>query len=253
MKYLRLLLLAPLLLISRAQASQVALIIDDIGYKQIDHQALNLPSQVTLSVLPFTPLGRLIAGKANAQGRDIMLHIPMQSLQGNNLGEGGLNNAMSEKELKQVLEAALSGFPYAKGLNNHMGSLLTQLPQPMHWIMATLAKHQLFFIDSSTTKYTIAGNIAAEYQVPHSKRHVFLDNNRDLKALERQFRYLLRVAKRRSKTVAIAHPHKETLTFLANNLYRLQESGIELIPASELFHEPADKQKVSASAETSVR
>ena len=250
MKFLRPLLIASLLLFGRSEASQIALIIDDIGYKQIDHQVLKLPPEVTLSVLPFTPLSNQIATKAYAKGHEIMLHIPMQSLQGNKLGKGGLNNAMSERELKQVLESALTDFPYAKGLNNHMGSLLTQLPQPMHWTMATLAKHQLFFVDSSTTKYTIARTIAAKYHVPHIKRHVFLDNNLDKQALEHQFQHLLRLAKRRSKTVAIAHPHKETLTFLTNNLHRLQESGIELVPASQLFHEPTYTQTVSALTST---
>ena len=253
MNYLRLLLLASLLLITRSEASQVALIIDDIGYKHIDHQVLKLPSQVTLSILPFTPLGKQIASQANAQGHEIMLHIPMQSLQGNKLGKGGLNNTMTEQELKHILESAVSDFPYAKGLNNHMGSLLTQLPQPMHWTMSTLAKHQLFFIDSSTTKYTIARAIAAEYQVPHIKRHVFLDNNLEQQALERQFQHLLRLAKRRSKTVAIAHPHKETLAFLTNNIHRLQESGIELVPASQLFYQPAPNETVSALISTSAK
>ncbi|MBM7074101.1 divergent polysaccharide deacetylase family protein [Shewanella sp. 202IG2-18] len=239
MEYLRRLQLASLLVLAfvcgLSEAAQVALIIDDIGYKKTDHQVLALPTNVTLSVLPFTPLGQRIADKANQQGHEVMLHIPMQSLQGNRLGKGGLNNDMDEAELTGILEQALADIPYAKGLNNHMGSLLTQLPRPMHWTMATLQKHRLFFIDSSTTKYTVARDIAQQYQVPHIKRHVFLDNNLDPKSLESQFKHLLWLAKKRKSTVAIAHPHKETLRFLVANLDRLKQAGIELVPASEMF------------------
>ncbi len=235
MEYLRLAILASLLILSRSEANQVAVIIDDVGYKKMDHQVLALPSTVTISVLPFTPQSKNIAEKAHLQGHEVMLHLPMQSLQGNKLGKGGLNNQMTQAELTHILEQAIADFPYAKGLNNHMGSLLTQLPTPMHWTMATLQKHRLFFIDSSTTKYTVARSIAEQYQVPHSKRHVFLDNNLDPDSLERQFKHLLWLAKKRKTTVAIAHPHKETLQFLVANLDRLEQAGIELVPASALF------------------
>ena len=239
MEYSRRLQLVSLLTLSlvfgRSEATQVALIIDDIGYKKTDHQVLALPSNVTLSVLPFTPLGQKIADKANQQGHEIMLHIPMQSLQGNKLGKGGLNNEMDKAELTGIIEQAMTDFPYAKGLNNHMGSLLTQLPKPMQWTMATLQKHDLFFIDSSTTKYTVTRDIAEQFHIPHIKRHVFLDNHLDQKSLENQFDHLLWLAKRRHKTVAIAHPHKETLRFLIANLDRLEQAGIELVPASQLF------------------
>ena len=253
MEYLHRLLFASLLFIGSSEAAQVAIIIDDIGYKKTDHQVLELPPEVTLSILPFTPLGKKIADKAHTQGHDIMLHIPMQSLQGNRLGIGGLDNEMNEVELKTTLERALANLPYVKGLNNHMGSLLTQLPTQMHWTMSTLEKNRLFFIDSNTTKHSIARSIADEYKVPHNKRHVFLDNNRNHKALESQFKYLLTVAKHRSKTIAIAHPHKETLAFLINNLHRLRESGVELVPASKLFTPLIQPPSISNAAVTPMK
>ena len=46
---------------SFTHAAQVAIIIDDIGYRQSDEAVLTLPDNITLSVLPHTPLGHSVA------------------------------------------------------------------------------------------------------------------------------------------------------------------------------------------------
>ncbi|MBE8168009.1 MAG: divergent polysaccharide deacetylase family protein, partial [Shewanella sp.] len=155
---------------SNAFSAQVAIIIDDVGYKQSDRKVLSLPPQITLSILPFTPLATELAEQAHQQGHEIMLHFPMQSLNGKRLGIGGIDNSMTKQQICLAIEQAISSIPQVKGLNNHMGSLLTQLEMPMSWIMEILNRHQLYFIDSSTTRYTKARTIADHFDVPNLKR-----------------------------------------------------------------------------------
>ncbi|MFT5235604.1 MAG: polysaccharide deacetylase 2 family uncharacterized protein YibQ, partial [Shewanella sp.] len=112
---------------SFTEAAQVAIIIDDIGYRQSDEAVLTLPENITISVLPHTPLGYTVASAAYEKGHEIMVHLPMQSLNGKALGPGGLTNSMGEIELKNIMRSAFLSVPFAKGANNHMGSLLTQL------------------------------------------------------------------------------------------------------------------------------
>jgi hypothetical protein len=221
--------------ISPSYAAQIAIIIDDIGYRDTDDAVLALPSTVTLSVLPHTPLGQKLAKAGHSKGHEIMLHLPMQALNGKALGLGGLTNTMTEAQIRASVVDAISSVPFAKGANNHMGSLLTQLDAPMLWVMETLKQKQLYFVDSMTTRFTKAGDTADQLGVPWLKRQLFLDNDTSAKALEKQFNLMINQAHTQGRLVAIAHPYPETMRFLKANLQRLKTEGIDLVPASSLL------------------
>ncbi len=221
--------------ISYGNAAQVAIIIDDIGYRQSDKAVLTLPDNITLSVLPYTPLGYSVALTAHERGYEIMLHLPMQALNGKELGPGGITNDMSETEIKQTINQAFNTLPFAKGVNNHMGSLLTQLDKPMLWVMKTLKQKQLYFVDSMTTRFSKAGSTAEKLGLAQLKRQIFLDNDLSQSALNKQFEYLIALAHRQGQVVAIAHPFPETIRYLKLNLPRLQREGIRLVKISELL------------------
>ena len=245
-----LLLLAVLFTTPYSFAAQVSIIIDDIGYRQTDEAVLALPSNITLSVLPHTPLGERLAAIAHDKGYEIMLHLPMQALNGKEMGPGGLTNQMSEQSLKQAIEDAFKSVPYAKGVNNHMGSLLTQLDDPMTWLMESLKQQDNYFVDSMTTRYSKASAAANKQGIPLLKRQLFLDNDVSPQALERQFNQLIQKAHKEGQLIVIAHPYPETISFLKANLPRLTEEGITLVNTSRLLpyrlaqKEPAASDKV---------
>lgn len=186
-------------------------------------------------MLPHTPLGQRLALTAHNKGYEIMIHLPMQALNGNNLGPGALTNDMSEQQIKNAVNLAFRNIPYAKGANNHMGSLLTQLDEHMLWVMQSLKSRQAFFVDSVTTRYSKASKTAKNVGVPLLQRQVFLDNDVRPKALERQFQQIIKEAKQQGTLVAIAHPYPETVEFLKANLPRLQANNIQLVHTSELL------------------
>lgn len=222
-----------------AYAGNIALIIDDMGYRKQDADAFVLPAEVTFAILPHTPYSTAYAKKAAAQNRDVMLHMPMEALAGNKLGPGALTAAMDNQAIQQKLDAALSSVPHAIGLNNHMGSKLTQLTLPMRATMDFLRQQQLFFIDSRTTRYSKANKIASRFGVPNTHRQVFLDHFQNEKHMQAQFDRLIRIARKYQNAIGIAHPYPETLSFLQKNLPLLQDMGIRLIPISVLMREKA--------------
>jgi len=107
----------------KAAPSQVAIVIDDIGYRYTDKHALSLPGAVTYSILPHTPFGKALALRANAQQKDVLLHIPMEAENGKKLGPGALTSKMNEAQIVDSLKASFAEIPFAIGINNHMGSL----------------------------------------------------------------------------------------------------------------------------------
>ncbi|MBX2810066.1 MAG: divergent polysaccharide deacetylase family protein [Cellvibrionaceae bacterium] len=217
-------------------AAQIAIIIDDIGYnRQQAHHALTLPGALTYAVIPHTPNAQWFAEQAKLRQKEIMLHAPMSHINGQTHPEAGVLNAQMDKSsFHQMLDHALDSLPYASGLNNHMGSLLTQKEQPMAWLMQALNQRNLYFIDSRTTSNSIAWQVARQYQIPTLKRDIFLDHQRDSAFIEAQFTQLIELAKRRGYAIGIGHPYPETLDFLARQIPLLAKDNIELIPTSQI-------------------
>ena len=193
----------------------LSIVLDDLGYNLNDLQALNLPKEIAFSILPFTPQGKHLAEKAHQQGRELLLHVPMQAKNDNSkLGKGALMSGMQEKEFKTVLKRTLHYLPYAQGINNHMGSTLTEQIEPMRWTMEVLQAQGLYFLDSRTTTQTIAESTARILGIPALRRHVFLDNIKTEQAMNRQLQRALRLTQDNKAVVIIAHPYPETLRFL---------------------------------------
>jgi len=233
-----------------ASKPEIALIIDDLGNNpDTGLAALQLPGNIAYSFLPNTPHATILAELAHEKGKQVMVHIPMESEHHETLGPNALLADMQEQEYKSVLQAALEAVPYAVGLNNHMGSLLTQKQVPMQWLMDVLGQNNLFFLDSRTTAKTVAQETAGGMGITTLRRDVFLDNSRDAAAIRMQFAELISKAKRRGYATGIAHPYPETIMVLKEMLPDLEKQGIELVFASDIAarYPAIDKAEKSGS------
>lgn len=216
--------------------ARIAIILDDIGYNRHNgERALRLPAAVTLAVIPFTPHSRTLARQGHAQGRDILLHLPMASADPDRrLDTGGITASQDEHEVRRRVQAAIAAVPHAVGLNNHMGSQITADPGIMGWIMDEVRRTPLFFIDSMTHVDSVARSTAQDYRIPALRRDVFLDNSTDTASIDRAFQRLLEKARQQGYAVAIGHPHPATLTYLEQTLPKLPDLNVELVAVSEL-------------------
>jgi polysaccharide deacetylase 2 family uncharacterized protein YibQ len=223
----------------------VALIIDDLGDRLKDGlRAIALPGNVTYAILPQTTFSHRFAELVHRQGKEVMLHQPMQALNGEAMGPGGLSLYMTHEAFVNTLRANLESVPHARGLNNHMGSLLTRHPGQMAWLMDALQEHGgLFFVDSTTTSQTVALKVALEHQLPGVRRNVFLDNDRSEAAIRRQFAHFIAQAKTVGSSLAIGHPYPETLQVLEQLLPELAEQGVALHPVSQLIAQRNERRE----------
>jgi polysaccharide deacetylase 2 family uncharacterized protein YibQ len=222
---------------NRQNPVKIALIIDDLGNQKVaGEHALALPGPVTYAFLPQTPFAWKLASKAHALHKEVMLHQPMESDNGNRLGKGALTIDMTRAQFIQTLQRNIASVPHVAGVNNHMGSLLTKDLTAMRWLMSELRADGLYFIDSRTTVATLAERVARENMLATSRRHVFLDNTPQETEIRLQLAQLLRKAHAQGRAIGIAHPYPETLTVLREELPKLKQQGIELVPVSELIN-----------------
>jgi len=167
-----------------------------------------------------------------------MLHQPMESKKNNYLlGPGPLMSDMDKNTVIETLKTNLDSMPESIGINNHMGSKLTQDPKVMSWVMTELINRGMFFIDSKTSSKSIGSDVAQDWHVPNMSRSVFLDHTDDLEAIDIQFKRLVQLAKRHGKAVAIGHPRKNTLEYLEHALLNLPDLNIELVSIRKLVYQ----------------
>ncbi len=222
-----------------AEPAVIAIIIDDIGYNfEFGKQVINSSHPITCSILPARPHSIKLARLAHQQGKEVMLHLPMQAYKSERLGHGGLTLDMTKREFTRTVDISIDAIPHAQGINNHMGSLLTSTPEHMEWLMQAIANRDehLFFVDSKTTTKTIAKDAAQSYHIPSVRRDVFLDSVANDKNFVRgQIKQLIKIAKEQGYALAIGHPHQATLSVLEQELSNLSSQQVQLVSVSELI------------------
>lgn len=217
----------------------VAIIIDDIGYdRQIADQFMAMDAPLTFSMLPYGPYSRRIVEQARAKGLEIMLHLPMEPNEypAVNPGPGALLSTMSPDDFIAQLRKNIDHVQGIKGVNNHMGSKISTSPERMRQIFSILKKNNLYYIDSRTTKETVARPSARLLQLPFAERDIFIDHLDDPAFIRSQLERLIQRARRQGYAVGIAHPHANTLVTLNAFLPRLKES-VTLVPASMVVNQ----------------
>jgi polysaccharide deacetylase 2 family uncharacterized protein YibQ len=224
----------------------IALVIDDMGNQRREGlRVIELPGPVACAFLPYGAYTETLARRAHTHHKEVMLHLPMQAVENlhSHRQEGMLTLDMTRQQFLSELSRAIDAVPHVSGLNNHMGSLLTRHPGSMGWLMQAIeTRGSLFFVDSRTTRATVAEQLAMEHGIPTMARKVFLDNVADVAAVRTQFLKLLAYARRNGTALGIGHPYPATLQVLAEELAHLDEQGIQLIPVASLIEMQAQRR-----------
>jgi polysaccharide deacetylase 2 family uncharacterized protein YibQ len=158
-------------------AKLASIIIDDLGNNYEHGQTLvDFPAPLTLAFLPQTDFAKELASLAHENQKEVMLHLPLQSVEHHKHSPGTLDLHMSRREFVQQLKTNIVSIPHVRGINNHMGSLLTRHPGHMSWLMEEIAKlDDLYFVDSLTSNKSVAAHFATEHHIPNLIRDIFLD------------------------------------------------------------------------------
>lgn len=208
-----------------AQADQrpvLSLVIDDLGYSMKNGRAvIDLDGDHTYAILPGAVYSQKLAHHAHSQNKEVILHLPMQSIHSKAAHEANaLNEAMDEDELTSNVHSLLAQIPFIRGVNNHMGSHLTEFDFFMRPVMDSIRGYNpnLYFLDSRTSPRSVAHAQALDAGLSAITRDVFLDNERNLESIRLQYRIWLTQARERGSAIAIGHPYPNTLSVLRENL-----------------------------------
>lgn len=215
---------------------KLALVIDDLGYSlSYGKKALELAGNNTYSIIPNSPYAQKLSKLALAEHKEIIMHLPMQPSAHDIKSESfTLNNQMDEQQIINTTLKFLKSMPQIKGINNHMGSYLTQYAYFMRPVMDTIYQYNpdLYFLDSRTSANSKAYAVALRTGLTASKRSIFLDHSNIASDIRHQFKAWLKKADQGKVAIAIAHPIKSTISVIAPLLEQAQKH-YQLLPLSQ--------------------
>jgi len=216
---------------------RISIVIDDMGInRRRTKDIAGIKANITSSYLSYAKDIPNQVRMAQDSGHQIIIHVPMQP-KGHkiNAGSNVLLDGMTKKEISDILNKSIDKFPMADGINNHMGSKLTEVSYAMDEVMSVLSKRGLFFLDSKTTSNSVCKELAEKHNVKYLYRNVFIDNVDNKKYVLKQLKKTEDIAINNGYAIAIGHPKRGTVKALKEWLPGLKDKNIEIIHLSDLI------------------
>lgn len=217
---------------------RIAVVIDDIGLSEPfvkELEAFHKP--LTAAFLPYGASSQKQAERLKNAGHEIMVHVPMMPHVPADLAPVTLSPEMDKAETQKELNAMIDRFGDVgmTGINNHMGSLLTERSKNMGYVMEVLKQRGMFFLDSKTTGHSVCKTAAEQQGVPYIGRDVFLDNENDYAYITGQLHQAERIASKQGFSVVIGHPKSQTLKAVKDWAENVENRGFKLVRISDLI------------------
>ncbi|MDD3536426.1 MAG: divergent polysaccharide deacetylase family protein [Candidatus Cloacimonetes bacterium] len=222
----------------RSTGKRISIVIDDfgpIGGKLLDG-FLALDTSICFAIMPGETNSVITMQRAAAQGRETLIHVPMEPIgyPRVNPGKNAILVQQNETQVEKLLSSFINELPLTMGINNHMGSLATSEPELMQTVMQILKKHNKAFLDSRTTNVSIAYQSAQKAHIKAYRNDLFLDSpNISQSTMDARLNDIMQLSASKKHVIAITHCHSlEKLQYLKNLINRLQKAGFTLVPLS---------------------
>jgi len=223
---------------------RLALVIDDWGHNlgPVARRILALDQPITVAILPELKHSRRILTEARRWGKPALLHLPMEPETAGEIpaDDPAIRVGMDPAEIRALTVRLLDGLDGVSGVNNHMGSKATRHRPEMEACLSVLAERGLLFLDSVTSRHSVAYDVAREQGIPALRNDLFLDvDTQDPEVVEARLRRLVDLARERGEAVGIGHVNEATAAALETVLPGLDPADVRVVGLADLALEPA--------------
>ena len=219
-------------------AGRIAIVIDGFGYQD---QALiqgfcDLPQPIAFSIFPGERHTAWTAQQATEKNHGVMVHLPMEPIgyPEHKPGPDAIFADDAPEKIAALTQNALSAVPHARGMNNHLGSRVTQNADAMKVVLQIVKQRDFFFLDGMTSPRSLAYTIAREMGIRSGRSAMFFDLADSEGAIAKRLYALAARARQEGAAIGIGHAKRETLTALQRVLPELTERGFTFVLAEEI-------------------
>jgi hypothetical protein len=219
---------------------KICIIVDDFGFvsSSLYSRFLTLDRNVAFAFLPGYSSNLSNMKKAHEQGRELLLHIPMEPENPNErLEVNTIMTDMPDERIYAQIQQWIADYPLVIGANNHMGSRATTDERVMNITLSALKENNLFFIDSQTASSPVTRTVARNHDIRTIYRDIFLDVPDSSNKTARNHIDYIKTLKNKKVIVIITHCHTDIkFRQLTHFIDRLKDSGYEIIPPSKAIN-----------------
>lgn len=216
----------------------LAVIVDDCGYDIAPvRQLAELPIKMTFAVLPFKGNSTAALDVALSNGKEAILHLPMEPFDSSAASEIKMITVdMTKEDVQIYTRKAIASLSGISGVNNHQGSRATSNASTMQAVLEVLNNEGLYFVDSNTYAKSVGNKVAEEMGVPTTRNQKFLDNSSDVEEIKKSIWAAAEMAGKNGSAVVICHARPNTAKAWTEVYKQVQDRGIKFVSASNLLY-----------------
>lgn len=213
----------------------IAILIRGLGLSAKTTQAAidTLPSEVTLSFVPYATDLQDWVEKARLKGHEVMLELPMEpyGYPDNDPGPYTLLTSADPSENIRRLHWLLSRFTGYVGVTNYLGEKFISDKDALEDVVRELETRGLLFIDDSTSARSMLGPLANKHSLYWNRSNRLIDRasaatiDKDLARLEAH-------ARKNALAVGTGFAFPATIETIAQWAQSLEEKDLRLAPIS---------------------
>lgn len=217
--------------------AKIALLITNLGLnRKATELALNLPTECALGFLPYTKTLKPLMHKAQSNGHEVYLYLPMQtSKNSENQGKHMLTSDLAPEELAARLNVILNSHSKYHGVYTNYKEVFSDDHKAFLLLLDQVAQQNLLFVSGK------AKNDKTTKALTENKNIVFsnlvIDEEADKKSIALQLENLTKLAQQNGVAVGYSQGFTLTIEMLSEWIQSLQKKGIKLIPISKLFED----------------
>lgn len=222
-----------------AVRAALAIVLDDFGWGVAGTaEALRLPPEVSVAVLPYGPRSTQEAKAAAASGHEVLIHLPMEPLGGATTAGTGrgyfITVDMPDDRIEQLVEEYARRVPGAIALNNHMGSRASSDERVVRAVVRAAARLGLAVVDSRTIPSSKLYAIAVQAGLKAGQNQLFIDNFKERDHVKGKLLQAAALALRKqSAIIVIGHVNPVTVQAIRDTLPELERMGVGLVRLSQ--------------------
>jgi len=222
--------------------SYVAIIINGFGNgAEGTREFMYMDIPFTAAVLPGGTYTRDEARQLLANGKEVIIHMPMEARNMRNvtLPEINIMDSNTKAEARAALLKAIDQIPGATGINNHLGARVMENEELLTTILSTAQEHNLYFVDSLTENSSKALEIGENLGIQVYTAEILIDGRRDIRRIERNLRSAGEQAAEEGFAIVVGHVGQEvgktTAQAIQNMYIELSQKGVHFVTMSELI------------------
>ena len=216
---------------------KIAVIVTNLGLNRRSTElAMTLPQQCGLGFLPYTKSLKPLLHKAQSNGHEIFLYLPLQTSHSfDNPGRYALMDNLAPEENAVRLNVILNSHARYDGVYSSYKEVFTDNPQPSSMVFEHLDDKNLIFVLGKGMQEGVPRHMRSHNNIIPT--NIIIDAEPDKEAIRKQLAELIRQAEYEGIALGYAQGFTLTIEMIRDWIPTLKRKNIKLVPVSEILKE----------------